>query len=187
MATPRLSDPVLLVIAAFSRHIAAVEWAQDRLSRLFGPLAFVSIPFEFTQTRYYEPEMGAGLRKYFFVMNELVNPDGLADFKLQTNALEAEVARSGRFPEHRPLNLDPGLLSLGKFVLATTKDQSHRIPLRNGIHAEVTLRFQAGRFEPWPWTYADYQLPYVRQFLGEAREWFRQRLKEQAHSLNRQP
>jgi hypothetical protein len=186
MATPRPIDPALLVIAAFSRHIAAVEWAQDRLRHFLGPIALVSIPFEFTQTRYYEPEMGAGLRKYFLVMNDLVAPEGLADFKLQTNALEAELARSGRFPEQRPLNLDPGLLSLGKFVLATTKDQSHRIPLRDGIHAEVTLRFQAGRFEPWPWTYADYQLPFVQQFLAEAREWYRQRLREQAHPLNRQ-
>src|SRR5262249_6645111 len=109
MATPRLTDPAMLVIAAFSRHIAAVEWAQERLSQLFGPLAFISIPFEFTQTRYYEPEMGAGLRKYFLVMNDLVDPDQLADIKLQTNSLEAELARSGRFPEQRPLNLDPGL------------------------------------------------------------------------------
>jgi hypothetical protein len=187
MATPRLTDPALLVIAAFSRQIAAVEWAQDRLSQIFGRLAFISIPFEFTQTRYYEAEMGAGLRKYFLVMNDLVDPDRLADIKLQTNALEAELARSGRFPEQRPLNLDPGLLSLGKFILATTKDQSHRIPLREGIHAEVTLRFQSGRYEPWPWTYADYQLPFVRQFLAQAREWYRHRMEERSSSLNRQP
>ena len=36
------------------------------------------------------------------------------------------------------------MMTLGKFMLATTKDQAHRIDLRDGIYAEVTLRFQAG-------------------------------------------
>jgi hypothetical protein len=76
------------------------------------------------------------------------------------------------------LNLDPGLLSLGKFMLATTKDQAHRIYLRDGIFAEVTLHYHAGAFEAWPWTYADYQLPFVREFLGCARDYYRRRLPE---------
>src|SRR5581483_1463708 len=83
----------------------------------------------------------------------------------------------GRYPEARPLNLDPGLLSLGKFLLATTKDQAHRIYLRDGIFAEVTLRFEARSFEPWPWTYADYCLPSVREFLNRARDCYRRQLK----------
>jgi hypothetical protein len=91
--------------------------------------------------------------------------------------LEQELARSGTFPESRPLNLDPGLLELGKFLLATTKDQAHRIYLGEGIHAEVTLRYQAGAFEPWPWTYADYREPAVLAFMKEARDYYRQRLR----------
>ena len=61
--------------------------------------------------------------------------------------------------------------------LATTKDQAHRIYLRDGIFAEVTLRFEAGAFEPWPWTYADYREPHVRAWLGAAREYYKQRLQ----------
>jgi hypothetical protein len=121
--------------------------------------------------------MGTGLRKNFLVFRELVAADRLAEIKLRTIGLEQELARSGLYPEPRPLNLDPGFLLLGKFVLATTKDQAHRIYLGDGIYAEVTLRFHAGRFEAWPWTYADYQLPEVREFLGQAREWYRQRLR----------
>ncbi|MHB1423610.1 MAG: DUF4416 family protein, partial [Gemmataceae bacterium] len=77
----------------------------------------------------------------------------------------------------RPLNVDPGLLELGKFLLATTKDQAHRVYLRDGIFAEVTLRYHAGAFEPWPWTYADYRLACVHEFLQQAREYYRQRLR----------
>jgi hypothetical protein len=76
------------------------------------------------------------------------------------------------------LNLDPGLLGLGKFLLATTKDQAHRIYLGQGIFAEVTLRFQDGAFEPWPWTYADYREPAVRAFLKQAREYYQRQLNE---------
>jgi hypothetical protein len=76
------------------------------------------------------------------------------------------------------LNLDPGVLSLGKFVLATTKDQAHRVYLGDGIFAEVTLRFEAGAFRPWPWTYADYREPAVCDFLKEARVYYRERLRD---------
>jgi hypothetical protein len=177
MASPRTPFPVLLVIAAFSRHMEALTWAQDRLPEVFGPIAWVSLLFEFRQTRYYEATMGSGLRKHFLVFQDLICADRLAEIKLRTNEVEDELARSGRHDEPRPLNLDPGLLTLGKFQLATTKDQAHRIYLRDGIFSEVTLRFQAGAFEPWPWTYADYRLDTVRAVLREARDYYQRRLK----------
>src|SRR5271165_4638572 len=141
-----MAEPVLLVIAAFSRHEEVLDWARQRLQSVFGPVALVSPTFEFNQTRYYESSMGAGLRKQFLAFHVLVDPAGLAGIKRQTIELETALAGSGRHPEPRPLNLDPGLLSLGKFCLATTKDQSHRIYLRDGIFAEVTLRFREGAF-----------------------------------------
>jgi hypothetical protein len=179
MAEPRSPVPALLVVAVFSRHEDAFAWAKDRLEALLGPVGLASEPFVFDQTTYYEASMGCDLRKRFLAFVRLVLPDRLADIKLQTNALEHELAASGRYPEARPLNLDPGLLVLGKFMLATTKDQAHRIYLRDGIFAEVTLRYHAGAFEPWPWTYADYRLPCVHQFLQQARDYYRQRLREE--------
>jgi hypothetical protein len=178
MTEPRCPDPVLLVVAAFSRHEAALDWARQRLQALFGPVALASQTFDFHQTRYYEATMGPGLRKQFLAFSELIDPERLAGIKRQTIALEAELAQSGRHTDPRPLNLDPGLLSLGKFCLATTKDQQHRIYLRHGIFAEVTLRYQDGAFEPWPWTYADYQEQGVRQFLNEARAFYRLQLRQ---------
>jgi hypothetical protein len=176
MAELRSQPPVLLVVAVFSRHEEALAWGRERLASLFGPIALSSTPYAFTQTGYYARSMGPDLRKQFLVFEDLVEPDCLPAVKRRTNELERELATSARFAEERPLNLDPGLLTLGKFLLATTKDQAHRIYLRDGIFAEVTLRFQGGAFEPWPWTYADYQLLRVREFLGQAREYYRQRL-----------
>ena len=177
MADARTQDPVLLVVAAFSRHQEALDWSRTRLENAYGPIGLVSTPYDFNQTRYYESLMGPNLRKQFLVFCKLVPADCLADAKLFTNGLEQELAHSGRFVEPRPLNLDPGILSLGKFMLATMKDQAHRIYLRGGVFAEVTLRFQAGSFQSWPWTYADYRQPLVLAFMNEAREFYRGQLR----------
>jgi hypothetical protein len=178
MAEPHVPDPVLLIVALFSRHEPALVWARHQLEAAFGPVALASPWFAFTQTRYYEPTMGSGLQKQLLAFRDLVAADSLASIKRRSNDLERELTETGDYAEPRPLNLDPGVLSLGKFMLATTKDQAHRIYLRDGIYAEVTLRFEAGAFEPWPWTYADYRQPEIRAFLKTARDYYRQRLKE---------
>lgn len=172
------SSHSLLVIACFSRHPEALAWAEEQLQPAYGPIALCSADYDFHHTRYYEAAMGPSLRKRLVVFEPLVEPDCLPAVKHATIALERQLAASGRFAEARPLNLDPGLLQLGKFLLASTKDQAHRIYLRDGIFAEVTLRFQAGAFEPWPWTYADYREPEVRRFLAEARASLYQRVRE---------
>jgi hypothetical protein len=176
MADPCLPEPGLLVIAAFSRHSEALNWANQHLAKHFGPIALTSPTFVFNQTKYYEPTMGPDLLKQLLAFEQLVPQQQLAGIKLRTNDLEKELATTGSYSETRPLNLDPGLLTLGKFLLATTKDQAHRIYLRDGIYAEVTLRFQEGQFEPWPWTYADYRQPEVRTALKEFRSYYKDRL-----------
>jgi Domain of unknown function (DUF4416) len=182
MAEPSLPDPVLLIVALFSRHWDALTWGQQRLQEFFGPVALASQPYEFQQTAYYQPTMGCGLQKQLLAFQRLFSADRLAEAKLRTNDMETELARAHRYPETRPLNLDPGVLTLGKFLLATTKDQAHRVYLRDGVYAEVTLRFEGGVFEPWPWTYADYRLPVVRAFLKEARDFYRRQLNESKRS-----
>jgi len=177
MAAPRIPDPVMLVVIAFSRHRRALEWVQDRLAALYGPILVSSLPIPFGQTSYYEATMGPGLERIILVFDNLVPQDCLAAVKLQTNALEQELAVNGEYAESRPVNLDPGILQLGKFLLATTKDQSHRIYLRDGIFAEVTLRFEAGKFQPWPWTYSSYREPMVLAFFEEIRAIYYARLR----------
>jgi Domain of unknown function (DUF4416) len=169
MSAPRDSTSSLLVVACFSRHPEALAWAEEQMQPMYGAIRLRSADYDFHHTRYYEPEMGPGLRKRLVVFEPLAAPDCLPDVKRRTIELERALAASTRFAEARPINLDPGLLQLGKFLLASTKDQGHRIYLRDGIFAEVTLRFHAGVFEAWPWTYADYREPEVMRFLTEAR------------------
>lgn len=171
MAEPRPVVPAMLVIAAFSRHAELLARARSSLEERYGPLALVSPEYAFDQTSYYQASMGAGLRKVLWAFAGLIDPQHLAEIKHATNRLEHEL--SAGFAEPRPVNLDPGYLVLGKFLLATTKDQAHRVYLRDGIYAEVTLQFRDGAFRPWPWTYADYRLAEVLAFLGQARDYYR--------------
>jgi|SRR5579862_7779981 len=176
MADTRVTPPALLVVALFSCHEKAFAWARQRLERHYGAIARESPRYPFNHTKYYESAMGQDLTKQLLCFEQLVDQAQLATIKLHTNQLEGDLAAAGGFAEDRPLNLDPGLLTLGKFLLATTKDQAHRIYLRDGIYAEVTLRFQSGEYEPWPWTYADYREPVVRTALKEFRDYYRRRL-----------
>jgi hypothetical protein len=166
------SKSALLIVAAFSRRPDAFAWARGRLEAEHGPVTREGDEFIFDQTTYYERTMGPGLRKRLWAFG-VIDAARLADVKRATIALEAEYAAQAGHHEPRPLNLDPGYLDLGKFVLASTKDHSHRIYLRDGIFAEVTLYFQHGAFRPWPWTYADYRLESVHAFLSAARADFR--------------
>jgi uncharacterized protein DUF4416 len=177
MAEPSPPAPVLLIAAIFGRQPEALSWAKTRLAAAYGPVDKVSAAFPFNQTDYYAETMGTELRKQFLAFRNLIAPDRVAEIKLHTNALERELAESGRYAERRPVNIDPGYLNLGKFLLATTKDQAHRVYLRDGVYAESTLRYQAGVFVPWPWTYADYREPAVLEFLSDARTYYRERLR----------
>ena len=172
MRTLGLIEPVLLVVAGFSRHSELLEEMATRLSGEFGPVAVHGPTIAFRNTAYYEASMGQGLLKRYWAFAQLQEPDQLAQVKRQTIEIEREVMASKRHQEARPINLDPGFLSLGKFVLATTKDQSHRIYLHGGIFAEVTLRYHEGEFEARPWTYPDWQLAQVLDFLQEARRYY---------------
>lgn len=174
---PWVSRKAFLVIACFSRHVSALDWVRPKLEARFGSVSLQSPDFIFDQTTYYEATMGTGLSKRFLVFETFFAPQALPDVKNFTITLENELTARGLYPESRPLNLDPGYLQLGKFLLATTKDQSHRIYLRDNIFAEVTLRYQKAGFEPWPWTYADYQHPQVRSFFNDARALLHKRIQ----------
>ncbi len=176
MGVPREPTYSLLVVACFSRHSDALNWATNQLTPKYGKIALQSPDFPFHHTKYYNSTMGTDLIKRFLVFEPIVSADCLPNVKHFTINLEHDLAATSRFPEVRPLNLDPGLIQLGKFLLASTKDQVHRVHLQNDIFAEVTLRFQDGAFEIWPWTYADYREESVRDFLGEARQLLYERV-----------
>jgi hypothetical protein len=161
---------VIPVLSSFPEGEARME---ALLTDAFGAIDYTSprLPFDFTD--YYEPEMGKDLERFFLSFSGLIDPSALPEVKRKTNEIEEALSVSGK----RRINLDPGILSLSRFILATTKDYSHRIPLSGGIYAEVTLVYRNGGFEALPWTYPDYASPGYRAILGEIRARYADELR----------
>lgn len=173
MGALRGHSPVLLIVAAFSRHDLALDWARARAVESWGEIVLESERFAFRETDYYEATMGAELKKTFWAFRDLVAPERLAEIKRLTNDWEAEYAALGRHDEPRPLNLDPGYLTPAKLVLASTKDHAHRIYLDRGIFAEVTLHYSHGNWQPRDWTFPDYRRADYQEFLARCRNELR--------------
>jgi hypothetical protein len=154
--------------------------AKRRLKEHFGSIDFESEirPFDFTD--YYEPELGPDIKRQFVFFEELASVERLAEIKRLTNDIEHRICDElGRAHTARPVNIDPGYITLSKLVLATTKDHAHRIYLRRGIYAEVTLHFESGGWRSHPWTYPDYAADTYHSAFTRARN----RLKDQLGAL----
>ena len=124
----------------------------------------------FTQSGYYDPEMGAGLMRRFLLFSPLFGRERLAEIKAATNTIEQAHARNGM----RSVNIDPGYIALEQMVLGTTKALSHRIYQGQGIFADLTLIYENGTYRSLPWTYPDYR---SEEIIALCNGW-RQRYKE---------
>lgn len=169
MGESKKHQPVLLTMTIFSRYLDAIGWAEQELSQRFGEIGLNSEVLQFEQTKYYEQQMGADLLLKLIAFKELVEPEVLPETKLWTNELEKRYLEMAGKSEARPLNLDPGYMTLGKFVLASTKDNSHRIYLGKGVFGEVTLYYAQGGWREREWTYPNYRLCDYQRFLSVCR------------------
>ena len=171
--------PVKLIVGALSRYSRAFEMARLRMVGRFGPVDIESDLIPFTFTEYYAGQMGINLLRKFFAFERLVDPGILPDVKVWTNRMEAEIGAMVSIDVPRPLNLDPGYLTLAKVVLASTKDFAHRVYLREGIYGEVTLQFEkGGTLASFPWTFPDFKSsPDYHAFLFQVRQKHAQQLK----------
>ena len=156
----------ILVIGVLSSDTDIEEAILAALEAAFGPVASVSAREPFAWTDYYQAEMGRAIFRYYLEFRNFIDPSRLAAIKAMTNALEMQFSSDGK----RRVNLDPGLLAPGRFVLATTKDRAHRIALSEGIYAELTLIYEKGEFHPLPWTYPDWASEPVRAMLATMRK-----------------
>ncbi len=175
MATPAPYQPHKLFVATLFGPDSRPESVLGLVESTFGAVDAILPAQPFSFSTYYEAEMGHGLRRSLFSVAELVDPSTLVALKKRSNRLEIDTSRErGR----RTVNLDPGLLSLSRVMLATTKASAHRVPLRDGFYAEITLLYRHGRYSPLEWTYPDYRSEGFVDWLGEVRARYREQLRE---------
>jgi len=178
MGAVKLVEPVMPLCAVTSRYEDAFDWTAQSYASIGWQVALASEVFAFDMTNYYEAEMGENLKKQILVFQPLGDPAALTSWKHQSNTWEQDFKTATGFPEDRPLNLDPGYLTLAKFVLATTKDRDHRMYLRDGIFAEVTMSYSGRQWNSHRWTYPDYQTEPAVRFLVLAREKLKELYRE---------
>ena len=166
-------QPHKLIVGVLLASDADLMSVADRLEAVFGTPDLRSDPLPFDFTDYYDHEMGPAIRRQFVSFAELVDPGRLADLKRRSNGVEAEFARVDGM---RRANLDPGILSLSRLILATTKPSGHRIPIGQGMHAEITLLFVHGHYRPLEWTYPDFRSGAYDEFLLTVRTRYHEQL-----------
>ena len=153
------SDPELL------------DWAKEQMTRFFGPIERESEAFSFDYTDYYR-DISSELMRRFFSFSGLRHPCGLVSWKKQAIELEACSVQSG--DSSRRVNIDPGYIDGARLVLASTKDNAHRIYMYDDIYAEVTLCRRKLGWESFSYTFPDFASGVYSDFLEMVRrDWQR--------------
>ena len=177
MTQARPALRVKLIVGLIARDPEWFDLAAAPLADRFGAIDLRSDVIPFDLTHYYDDVMGTGLHRQFLAFESLVDPTVLPDAKLFANALELELAATIEADVPRPLNIDPGYITEAKLVLASAKNFTHRVCLRDGIYAEVTLHYRDDAWRPWPWTFPDYRTAAYHEFFQRVRNRLREQLK----------
>ncbi len=153
--------------------------ATEVLYKEFGKPILDSGKQNWPYYRYYEEELGLGIMRQFLLFEKLIDPADIVPIKHYTNSIETSIGRVCRHTSlcaytpgrdlKRTVNIDPGYITLAKVVLASTKNYSHRVYLRDGIYGEVTLYFKGGTFYGHEFTYQDYKEVQTVDFLVNGR------------------
>jgi hypothetical protein len=145
----------------------------ESLEEAFGLVDGRSEMIDFNHTDYYTLEMGPGLKKVLLSFENLIKAENLWLAKRTTIDIENLYLKDKK----RRVNLDPGYLETSKFVLASTKNFSHRIYLNQGIYGEITLMYAEGKFRKLPWTYPDYLEESFLSFLVKTRDEYKKTIR----------
>jgi hypothetical protein len=152
MGTTNKPQQVKLFASILFRGNKDLLRALDMLSANIGAIEEKTPVAPFLHTNYYEKEMGKDLMRTFILFGVPVERESLPEMKIITNEIEQSFASEGK----RTVNIDPGYVALEHVILATTKGYAHRVHLKNGIYADLTLMYRNGTYRSLEWTYPDY-------------------------------
>lgn len=166
----------VLVMALMYNDIKIYNSALEKLINNFGKIEVISDEYLFSHSAYYKDEMGDSLNKRFIVFNNMIERDYISDVKRITDNIEKEYLDD---KQNRKINIDPAILTLENFILVTNKNFTHRIYLKDGVFADLTLLYKKKKgYTELEWTYADYSSDETKKFLNKIRELFYNRLIE---------
>ena len=154
-----------------------MEEVERRLEGLYGTVEDRSEIFLFTFRAPFQREMGENLKKRILCFDKLLPIEDFTEVKKVTNDLEWEYQEHLQDRSRRLINLDPGYLSLSKVLLASTRNYSHHVYLKDGVYGELLLRYNRGALRNLPWTHADYRTHLAHSFFTKVRDRYQAQLK----------
>lgn len=164
----------IIIWGLLSNELNLINSIESELNSNYDSTILKSSTILFNYTNYYEREMGKELKRLWIVTKKVIDLSSIADVKLFSTKLEKKFQMNAQ----RRINIDPGFLTLSNLILATTKNYSHRIYLKDGIFAEVTLIFHNNSFQTLEWTYPDYRDNI--EFFNNARKMYQQLLNDKS-------
>lgn len=125
---------------------------------------------------YYSKEMGEihHLKRYFLFSHQLYSRDILVEGKKWAIDLENQFTVENK----RKVNFDIGIIAIENLQLATGKNFTHRIYLRDNIFTDLTLIFQNDSYQTLPWTYPDYAHPEIINIFNLKRRVLQVKLEQ---------
>jgi hypothetical protein len=173
MAAPQPVPPVKLIVAVLWARSTTLGYAIDLMIERWGEIDFQGEDHPFDVTNYYTAEMGANLKRRLLSFTELVPPEGIKLAKLACNTIEDNL----RNERGREVNLDIGYLDHNKIVLASCKYAGQKIPLGDGVHADLIARYAKGKYQPFEWTFPDFKTDRYDAELNAIRQRYLEQLR----------
>jgi hypothetical protein len=173
MGTANKPQQIMFFTSILFRRNEDLLKALSMLSAQIGAIEKQTPIAPFLHTNYYEKEMGKDLMRTYALFGTLAERESLPEIKLITNEIEQSFASGGK----RTINIDPGYVALEHVILATTKGYAHRVHLKNGIYADLTLMYRNGTYRPLEWTYPDYAEAQTISLFIQWREYYKKVLK----------
>ena len=177
MGTIHGHPPVKLLVALLTSDLQIMEEVERRLCATYGAVDERTEIFLFNFPGRFQREMGENLKKRIICFERLLPVEQLPEVKKLTNDLEWEYQEHLQERSRRRINLDPGYLTLSKVLLASTRNYSHHVYLKDGVYGELLLRYHLGALRNLPWTYADYRSHLAHSFFTQVRERYHAQLK----------
>lgn len=170
----RTSPKCKWIMALLAPAGAAPDSLAPALEAAFGRVEYRGEAIPFDTTGYYREEFGPELVRAIWCFRGVASPERLPDLKLEAARLEARWSQGGK----RRYNLDIGYMDPDKVVLASCKPGPCKLYLRDGVFADLLLKYADGGFEPFPWAFPDFQDGRYRKSFRVIREKLKSDLRK---------
>jgi len=164
------TDKALLGFGLMWREDEFLLPVEKELKEIFSDFVISSDVFEPPFSSYYFREFGSPLKKKFVITHSLINKPDIVGIKHKTVSLEDKYRIDGK----RTVNIDPFYIDLDQVIVSTNKFRGNRIYAGEGVFLELELFYHHGSFQPFIWTYRDYQeqIPFFNRVKSKIRDYF---------------